>query len=140
MSDSLSGARVEPAIEGAAAPVEPPLMLRASPPPGSLHDRPDLDQLMRIEDKTARIEEKYARTEALFQRVQDKVDAASARMTDVALQSDLIAIRNQVSSMSDRVRRLPGLNSLVMTALVTAVLTAAVTLAALRFIPGILPR
>jgi hypothetical protein len=37
------------------------------------------------------------------------------------------------------VRRLPGLNSLVFTAIVTALLTAALTVAAIKYLPGILP-
>ena len=85
-----------------------------------------LDQLSRIEDKTARIEEKYARTETGMLRVQDKVEAAMARMTDAALQSDLVVVRERVEELGRRVRGLPGLNSLWLTAIVTALLTAVV--------------
>ena len=63
-----------------------------------------LDQLSRIEDKTARIEEKYARTETGMLRVQDKVEAAMARMTDAALQSDLVVVRERVEELGRRVR------------------------------------
>ncbi len=67
-----------------------------------------LDQLSRIEDKTARIEEKYARTETGMLRVQDKVEAAMARMTDAALQSDLVVVRERVEELGRRVPQPPG--------------------------------
>ena len=98
-----------------------------------------LDQLSRIEDKTARIEEKYARTETGMLRVQDKVEAAMARMTDAALQSDLVVVRERVEELGRRVRALPGLNSLWLTAIVTAVLTAVLVLVAQKYLLGRLP-
>jgi phage shock protein A len=99
-----------------------------------------LDQLSRIEDKTARIEEKYARTETLLNRVQDKVDAATGRIGEVALQGDMIALRNQFGTLSERVRKIPGAGTLIATAVVTALLTSAITVALLRYLPEILPR
>jgi hypothetical protein len=108
-------------------------------PPHAPADRPGIDQLSRIEDKAARIEEKYARTETLMQRVQDKVEAATGRMSEAALQSDLVVVRERVEEVARGVRRLPGLNSLVFTAIVTALLTAALTVAAIKYLPGILP-
>lgn len=99
-----------------------------------------LDQLSRIEDKVARIEEKYARTEFVMQRVQDKVEGAMGRMDEVALQSDLVALRNQLTAASDRIRKVPGFGALMLTGIVTAVLAAALVIAALRFVPGLLVR
>lgn len=109
---------------------------RESTPSGTI-----AEQLARIEDKTARIEEKYARSENFMQRVGDKVDAATGRMGEVALQSDLKAVRAELTSMARRVRGLPGLGALVVTALVTAVLTTALVLAAQKYgVPGLPPR
>ena len=50
--------------------------------------------------------EKYARTETLLNRVQDKVDAATGRIGEVALQGDMIALRNQSGPCSERVRKI----------------------------------
>jgi hypothetical protein len=109
---------------------------RESTPTGTI-----AEQLARIEDKTARIEEKYARSESFMQRVGDKVDAATGRMGEVALQSDLKAVRAELTSVARRVGGLPGASALVVTALVTAVLTAGMVVAALKYgVPGLLPR
>jgi hypothetical protein len=74
-----------------------------------------------------------------MQRVQDRVEAATGRMSEAALQADLVVVRERVDELARRVRRLPGLNSLVFAALVTALLTAALTVAAMKYLPGILP-
>jgi hypothetical protein len=116
-----------------------PAATYAETPPPARNGRPGLDQLSRIEDKTARIEEKYARSETLIQRLQDRVEAATGRMSEAALQSDLVIVRERVDELARRVRALPGLNSLVFTAIVTALLTAALTVAAIKYLPGILP-
>ena len=151
MADTPTANRVEPtlgtspyapSVEELRAAVEsvppaPPAPAAAPEPAPMIGER--LDQLSRIEDKTARIEEKYARTETLLQRVQDRVEAATGRMSEAALQSDLVIVRERVDELARRVRRLPGLNSLVFTALVTALLTAALTVAAMKYLPGILP-
>jgi polyhydroxyalkanoate synthesis regulator phasin len=151
MADSATRNRVEPtlgttpsapsveelraAVESVPpAPPPAPATSNAEPP-----TRAGIDQLSRIEDKAARIEEKYARTETLIQRLQDKVEAATGRMSEAALQSDLVIVRERVDELTRRVRRLPGLNSLVFTAIVTALLTAALTVAAIKYLPGILP-
>jgi hypothetical protein len=157
MADSPTTNRVEPILGPGPAPSAPSVEeLRAavesvpSTPPAApavgyaetlppRTDRAGIDQLSRIEEKAARIEEKYARTETLMQRVQDKVEAATGRMSEAALQSDLVIVRERVDELARRVRRLPGLNSLVFTALVTALLTAALTVAAIKYLPGILP-
>src|SRR3954471_17326991 len=151
MADSTTTNRVEPtlgtspyapSVEELRAAVEsvptaPPAAAAAPESAPMLGER--LDQLSRIEDKTARIEEKYARTESGMQRVQDKIEAAMARMTDAALQSDLVIVRERVDEIARRVRSLPGLNSLWLTAIVTALLTAALVLAAQKYLLGRLP-
>jgi hypothetical protein len=111
----------------------------AEAPPPARNDRSGIDQLSRIEDKAARIEEKYARSETLIQRLQDRVEAATGRMSEAALQSDLVIVRERVDELARRVRGLPGLNSLVFTAIVTALLAAALTVAAIKYLPGVLP-
>jgi len=115
----------------------------AAPPPssgdaGASPARGALDQLSRIEDKVSRIEEKYARTEFVMQRVQDKVETAMGRMNEVALQSDLVAMRNQLAANADRLRRVPGFGALLLTGIVTAMLAAGLVIAALRYVPGLL--
>jgi polyhydroxyalkanoate synthesis regulator phasin len=151
MPDAKNTARVEPtlgtnptapSVEELRAAVEsvppaPPAAATAAEPAPMVGER--LDQLSRIEDKTARIEEKYARTETGMLRVQDKVEAAMARMTDAALQSDLVVVRERVEELGRRVRSLPGLNSLWLTAIVTALLTAVFVLVAQKYLLGRLP-
>ena len=154
MAESTTTNRVEPTLgptpSASSAPSVEELRaaVESAPPtpaatyveaPPARADRPGIDQLSRIEDKAARIEEKYARTETLMQRVQDKVEAATGRMSEAALQSDLVIVRERVEEVARGVRRLPGLNSVVFTAIVTALLTAALTVAAIKYLPGILP-
>ena len=152
MADTTSPTRAEPNLGASAAPsveelraavetvppVPPaPVPIYTEEPPRTDFTR--LDQLSRIEEKTARIEEKYARTETAMQRVQDKVEAAMSRMSNAAQQPDLVIVRERVDELARRVRRLPGLNSLWLTALVTALLTAAFVLAAQKYLLGHLP-
>jgi hypothetical protein len=152
MADSATTNRVEPTLGPASSgpsaeelraavesvpPAAAPSGGYVEAPPPAQHER--TDQLSRIEDKAARIEEKYARTEAQMQRVQDKVEAATSRMANAAQQSDLVVVRERADELARRVRRLPGLNSLVFIAIVTALLTAALTVAAIKYLPGILP-
>jgi hypothetical protein len=157
MADSPTTNRVEPILGPGPAPSAPSVEeLRAavesvpSTPPAApavgyaealppRTDRAGIDQLSRIEEKAARIEEKYARTETGMLRVQDKVEAAMARMTDAALQSDLVVVRERVEELGRRVRGLPGLNSLWLTAIVTALLTAVFVLVAQKYLLGRLP-
>lgn len=89
-------------------------------------EAPGMDQIARIEEKAARIEEKFARTEALMQRV----ETAATGLSDVARRSDVDALR-------ERVERLPGFAALVVTAIIASVLTAALTIAVIRFLPAI---
>lgn len=110
------------------------------PDPTAGSDRPvSSEQLARIEDKTSRIEEKFARSEAAMQRVVDRFDAASGRMSEMALQSELAAVRGEVAYVARRVRGIPGVAALAVTAVATAVLTAVVILLLLRYVPGLAP-
>jgi hypothetical protein len=151
MADPTTANRVEPTIgptpSASSAPIEEELRAAVrsaprstveAPPPGPA-DQPSIDQLSRIEGKATRIEEKYARTETLMQRVQDKVEAATGRISETALQSDLVIVREKVEGAVRGVRRVPGLISLVFTAIVTALLAAALTVAAIKYLPGIIP-
>ena len=98
-------------------------------------------QLSRIEDKTARIEEKYARSEALLLRMGDRVDAAAGVITnEAARQADLVALRNEVAQLSHRTRSIPGAATLLVMAVLTALLTTGAMLAAMKYgVPGVLP-
>ena len=110
------------------------------PAPATERDRPvSSEQLARIEDKTSRIEEKFARSEAAMQRVVDRFDAASGRMSEMALQSELAAVRGEVAYVARRVRGIPGVTALAVTAVATALLTAVVILLLLRYVPGFAP-
>lgn len=150
MSDVTITGRVEPSVEPPrefpvattlAAPVpEPKPVAIETLPRASAEAMPRalLEQLSRIEDKTSRIEEKYARTEALLLRVEDKVELATSRTGELAKQSELAAL-------AGRVRSLPGFGALIVTAIIAAVLAAALTIAVLRygipgFVPTVLPR
>ena len=141
MADTAS-TRVEPVLapDHAVEPVPP----ESTSPTGrdaAISALPAPDQLARVEEKTARIEEKFARTEALLQRVEAKMDSATGRMAESARQADLSAVREQVTALSRVVRNLPGLTSLVAVAIVTSLLTSAITLALMKYgIPGLLPR
>lgn len=135
MTDTSSPIRVEPTVDPSAAPPAPTIADSGAPADASAH------QLSRIEEKTARIEEKYARSEALLLRMGDKVDAATARMSEVARQTDLAALREEVTALSQRVRGLPGVGTLFVLTVLAIVLTSAATVVALRYgIPGVLPR
>jgi len=121
----------EPQSSEALKPTKP---LRTAP------DRNGSDQLARIEEKTARLEEKFARSDMRMQRVADKVDAAVERMYGVAQQSDLAAVRSEVAFLGRRVRNLPGLGSMILVSVFTAIFTAAALLTVMRYAPGLLPR
>jgi phytoene dehydrogenase-like protein len=147
MTDTM---RVEPTLGPAPASADSPAVaeLRAAvdaAPPDTTPadttprlDRAGLDQLSRIEEKTARIEEKYARSEARMQRVVDKVDSAMDRFSNVALQSDLAAVRGEVGTINRRLKKLPGFGALLLTSVVSAVLTAAVIILLFKYGGGFL--
>ncbi len=98
------------------------------------------DQLARIEDKAARIEEKFARQESTAQRVLDKLELATSRMGEVALQSEVAALRGEMATIVRRTRRLPGTAALFTASVVTALLTAVIVIALVRYVPGLLAR
>jgi hypothetical protein len=125
---------IAPTGEAEIVPVEPQSRLPAAPVEPLPHtESSGIDQLSRIEDKTARIEEKYARSEARMQRVVDKVDAAMDRFGNVALQSDLSAVRGEVGLINRRLKKLPGFGAMLLTSLVTAILTAAIIVLLYRY-------
>lgn len=158
MSDTRATPRSEPVLEmmpppesGSGEPLRvasEPVVLRVREPAPEVTaahapapERPGAsEQLARLEDKAARIEEKLARSESNTQRVVDRFELASARMGEVALQSDLAAVRAEIAGIGKRVRGLPGFTALVYTAVITAVLTSALTVAVMRFLPGLLTR
>jgi hypothetical protein len=119
MSDATQ-ARVEPVIEprheeprrDAAIPSVSQEPLAPTAPV-----RPALDQLARIEEKSARMEEKYARAEAIMLRLEQKVEAATGATLALARGDDLRAL-------TSRVRRLPGFGALIVAAILAAVLAA----------------
>lgn len=119
------------------APPEPPITYAPVAPPPADRAGPS-EQLARLEDKSARIEEKLARSESNTQRVVDRFELASARMGEVALQSDLAAVRGEVSFIARRMRNIPGFTALVFTAIITAALTSAMTVVLFRYLPQIL--
>lgn len=154
MSDTLSATRSEATIAvperspsagpGNGSPgAKPDIVVGAAMPtsgpssPFAGHDRPvGSEPLARIEDKTSRIEEKLARSEASMQRVVDRFEVASARMSEVATQAELAAVRGEVSFIARRVRSVPGWTALVGSSLITAILTAIAVVLVLRYLPG----
>jgi len=124
-TDRPSGYYPQPNLAPAPAPTA------VVPPP--LSERGGLDQLSRIEEKSARIEEKFARTEALLVRVESTFQDAMSKFGGIARTADMHALEA-------RVRRLPGTSSIFVVALIAALIGALVVLIALRFgIPGLLP-
>jgi hypothetical protein len=161
MSDTSAAARIEPILDTgsptpnpapAPPPFQPEIVVPDTPPapqplrieparaPALAPDRASFDQLARIEDKISRVEEKFARSESMMLRVGDKVELATARMGEVAMQADLTALKGEVASIARRTRGLPGLTALVATAVVGALLSALFIVLILRFAPGLLPR
>jgi hypothetical protein len=159
MSDTSTAARIEPVLDAgspspntapAPSPFQPeivvpdapeqPLRVEPSRAPAPTPDRASFDQLARIEDKISRIEEKFARSESMMLRVGDKVELATARMGEVAMQADLTALKGEVAAIARRVRGLPGVTALVAAAVVSALLSALCLVLIIRFVPGLLAR
>jgi hypothetical protein len=136
--NDLTGAVGEPA--NAMPERQPPEPAKPTKPTRTTPERAGADQLARIEDKSARIEDKLARSDGRMQRVVDKVDEAVERMRGVAQQADLAAVRNELSFVSKRVRNLPGLPSIILVSVLTALFTAAAMLALFRYAPWLLSR
>jgi hypothetical protein len=98
-----------------------------------LSERGGLDQLSRIEEKSARIEEKFARTEALLLRVESTFQDTLSKFGGLARTAD-------VNALESRVRGLPGAGAIFFIALIAALIGAACVLAAQKYgIPGFLP-
>ena len=133
----------EPSLEGAHQRQSPsfipstPAPLVSPPTSGgaSLSDRGGLDQLSRIEEKSARIEEKFARTEALLLRLETTFQDALSKFGGLARTAD-------VNALETRVRGLPGTGAIFFVALIAALIGAACVLAVQKYgIPGfLLPR
>lgn len=150
MSQTSPQARIEPILDSGPAPAPPTVEeLRAivSPPPPAVHavpaDRPGSslqEQLARLEDKTARIEEKLSRSESFTARVIDRFEGASLRMSEVAQQSELAAVRSETKFIARRVRALPGFPAFLLSSVATAVLTAVLTVLIIRYLPGLIGR
>lgn len=114
---------------------------RATPPASAPEGAPNLLELLaRLEDKTARIEEKLSRSEGSVARVIDRFEASSHRMSEIAQQSELMAVRSETKFIARRVRALPGFTTLLGSSLVTAVLTAILTVLIIRYVPGLVGR
>jgi hypothetical protein len=132
----------EPSLEGASQRQGPsfipsPAAPHVPPPPAaptvSLSERGGLDQLSRIEEKTARTEEKFARTEALLLRLETTFQDALSKFGGMARTAD-------VNALETRMRSLPGLGAIFFVALISALIGAACVLAAQKYgIPGFLP-
>ncbi|MDJ1158257.1 hypothetical protein QNA08_08435 [Chelatococcus sp. SYSU_G07232] len=151
MSDATTNTRIEPVIEPApaadpkvvataAAPPPPPPASTPAPKPATATERAGLDQLFRIEEKTARIEEKFARSETLLKRVEDVVEASMSKSGEFAKQAELTALRQEVAYVSQQVRRKPGFAALIATAVLAAVLSSTFTIALLSLLPGVIAR
>ena len=147
MTDTAQPTRVEPTLGSAPARSDSPALselraaVEAAPADTAPRlDRAGLDQLSRIEEKTARIEEKYARTEALMGRLEAQVEQTTTRAGELARHADLVALRNEVAQLSQRTRSIPGAATLLVMAVLTALLTAGAILAAMKYgVPGVLP-
>lgn len=151
----MSEMRAEPTLDSPSSPPEAGPVVPASRPVEIVPSRsssgrsdPDrqasgelgVDQLARIEDKAARIEEKFARQESTAQRVLDKLELATSRMGEVALQSEVAALRGEVAAVARRTRRLPGTAALFAASVATALLTAVIVILLVRYVPGLLAR
>src|ERR1700730_14632444 len=113
-------AKREPSLD---APTERPVSTYAPPPaPAPAHaasiplsERGGLDQLSRIEEKSARIEEKFARTEALLLRVEATFQDALSKFGGLARTAELHALEA-------RMRSLPSVGSIFFVALIAALI------------------
>lgn len=97
-----------------------------------------LDQLSRIEEKAARIEEKFARYEAVLTRAEASLERSAHKVDAAAGTMDFAAIRGEIAALRSRIDATPRAGTLFTTAIVTALLTVAVTVLVLRFgVPGL---
>jgi hypothetical protein len=127
---SLESSPPRPAPSFIPAPPAPPTPQVSGPP---LSERGGLDQLSRVEEKTARIEEKFARTEALLLRVESTFQDALSKFGGLARTAD-------VNALESRVRGLPGIGAIFFVALIASIIGAVGMLAVQKYgIPGFLP-
>lgn len=106
--------------------------------PASASSHATIDQLSRIEEKTARIEEKFARNEAVFARAQDSLERSAARVEAAARNVDAAELAHEVAALRARVDQTPRFAALALTSLITAVVTTVMILATVKFFPGLI--
>ena len=70
----------------------------------------------------------------------DRFESASQRMSEVAQQSELSAVRSEVKFIARRIRTLPSFPALLISSVLTAVLTAVLTVLIIRYMPGLIGR
>jgi uncharacterized membrane protein len=132
-------ARLEPMVETPAISTDVPVtVIDLARPARTMPEAAPGDQLSRIEEKAARIEEKFARQEAVFGRAQDSLDRAAERVEMAARTVDAAELAQEVANLRARVAQTPRFGALLLTTLLTAVITTAFVIAALKFFPGLL--
>lgn len=105
------------------------------------------EHLVRIEEKVSRVEDKYARSEGLLGRIENKfarseellarleskVEGTSARLGELARQSEVAALRSEVRGIGENTGGGPGIGTILLTAVFSAILTAALMVAIQRY-------
>lgn len=126
----------EPKLPSVSEAVAPSVALPVQPASSSDQFTP----LARIEDKTARIEEKFARAEERMVRVESALEKATLRLEGATQDMNLQGLKDDMIGLRDDIRRKPGLIGILMVAVLSAVIGAALAVFVLRFgIPGLLP-
>lgn len=92
------------------------------------------EQLARLEEKTARIEEKLARSDAATARAIDRLEVSSHRVGEIAQQSEVLAVRSDTKFIARRIKTIPTLSFLILTAVVSSVATSILTALIFRFL------
>jgi hypothetical protein len=123
--------RQEPIIAPAAANAEAPPVMVAAPVPAPAA-APALDQLSRIEEKTARIEEKFARYEAVLNRAEATLDRGAHRLEDTARGLDFDGLSGALQKLNARIDSTPRFGALMMSSLASAILGAALVIIAFK--------
>jgi hypothetical protein len=125
--------RQEPIIAPAAANAEaPPVMVAAPVPVPAPTPTPALDQLSRIEEKTARIEEKFARYEAVLNRAEATLDRGAHRLEDTARGLDFDGLSGALQKLNARIDATPRFGALMLSSLASAVLGAVLVIIAFK--------
>jgi hypothetical protein len=123
--------RQEPIIAPAAANAEAPPVMVAVPAPAPA-PAPALDQLSRIEEKTARIEEKFARYEAVLNRAEATLDRGAHRLEDTARGLDFDGLSGALQKLNARIDATPRFGALMFSSLASAVLGAVLVIVAFK--------